>query len=329
MKAYTYGIVAIGNALVDVIAHMDDSFIEANKSKGMVKGGMTLVDEPRANELYGQLGPATEMSGGSAANTVACYASLGGRAAYIGKVADDQLGQVFTHDMRAQGVHFNSAPLLLGPSTARCMILVTPDAQRTMNTYLGACCELTPADIDEELIAQSAITYLEGYFFSQPSALDAFYYAAELAHAAGNKIALTLSDTFCVNNHRQQFLDFIIGHVDILFANEAEALALCGTDKLEDVIPFMREHTEIAAITRSAEGSIIITKDDWISVPAVAPEKLVDTTGAGDSYAAGFLYGLTTGKDLATSGRYGSIAAAHIIAHLGARALKPLSELID
>jgi len=318
-------VVGIGNAIVDVISHAEDKFLERN---GLVKGSMTLIDEARAGELYDRMGPAIEISGGSAANTIAGVASLGGKGAYIGKVCDDQLGDVFAHDLRALGVAFETKAITGSPSTARSLILVTPDAQRTMNTYLGACVELGPDDIDEATIRGAKVTYLEGYLWDKPTAKEAFLKAARIAHDGGRKVSLTLSDSFCVERHRASFRDLIDGHVDILFANEHEIMALYEVDTLEAAIEAVRGACEIVAITRSARGSVVLSGPDAFEVAAERVGKVVDTTGAGDLYAAGFLYGLTSGRPLAECGRIGSIAAAEVISHYGARPETPLDRLV-
>jgi len=320
-----HDVVGIGNAIVDVISHAEDKFLERN---GLVKGSMTLIDEARAGELYDRMGPAIEISGGSAANTIAGVASLGGKGAYIGKVCDDQLGDVFAHDLRALGVAFETKAITGSPSTARSLILVTPDAQRTMNTYLGACVELGPDDIDEATIRGAKVTYLEGYLWDKPTAKEAFLKAARIAHDGGRKVSLTLSDSFCVERHRASFRDLIDGHVDILFANEHEIMALYEVDTLEAAIEAVRGACEIVAITRSAWGSVVLSGPDAFEVAAERVGKVVDTTGAGDLYAAGFLYGLTSGRPLAECGRIGSIAAAEVISHYGARPETPLDRLV-
>jgi sugar/nucleoside kinase (ribokinase family) len=309
-------VVGIGNAIVDVIAQADDAFLAR---QGLAKGAMQLIDAARAEALYGEMGPGIEMSGGSAGNTMAGIAALGGKGAYVGKVADDQLGRVYAHDMRATGIRFETAPLVEGPPTARCLILVTPDAQRTMNTFLGACIELGPEDIDRVVIEGAQVTYLEGYLFDPPRAKAAFQKAAEIAHAAGRKVSLTLSDAFCVERYRGEFRALIEGHVDILFANEAEITALYETKDFDQALAAVRGKCEIAALTRSERGSYVVTAEKTESVPAVKVAKLVDTTGAGDLYASGFLFGLTHGRDLVTCGRLGSLAAAEVIGHYGAR----------
>jgi sugar/nucleoside kinase (ribokinase family) len=271
--------------------------------------------------------PARESSGGSAANTCAVAAGLGSRVAYIGKVADDQLGAVFRHDINAVGVHFPTAPLSGGAPTARCLILVTPDGQRTMNTFLGACVTLSIADVDPALVAASAVTYLEGYLFDPPEAQAAFRKAAEAAHAAGRRVALSLSDAFCVNRHRAAFLDLVANHVDILFANETEITALYECNSFEDAAEAARKDVTLVALTRSEAGSLILLGDHIVKI-SVVPARVVDTTGAGDAYAAGFLTGLTSGKSLETCGRMGSIAAAEIISHTGARPQTDLRKLM-
>jgi sugar/nucleoside kinase (ribokinase family) len=321
MTLPTYDILGIGNAIVDVVARADDAFLSRHD---MHKGAMILIDANMADTIYAAMPPGTESSGGSAANTCAVAAALGARVAYIGKVADDELGAVFRHDINAVGVHFPTAPLSRGAPTARCLILVTPDGQRTMNTFLGACVTLTEADIDPALVAASAITYLEGYLFDPPAAQAAFRRAAGAAHAAGRRVALSLSDAFCVNRHRAAFLDLVANHVDILFANETEITALYERNSFEEAAEDARKHVALAALTRSEAGSVILRGNEEVTVSA-EPTTVVDTTGAGDAYAAGFLAGLTTGKSLDMCARMGSIAAAEIISHYGAR---PVADLI-
>lgn len=314
-----YDLTTIGNALVDVLAPATEEFIAGQAVHGMQKGGMTLIDEPRAVELYGLMNPGTEMSGGSAGNTIAGFASFGGRGAYIGKVADDQLGAVFKHDMTAQGVHYDIPPLVGGAATGRCLILVTPDGNRTMNTYLGAAVEFGAADVDEAVVAASRVTYLEGYLFDREPAKSAYRHASKIAHEAGRMVSLTLSDSFCVDRHRADFLDLVKNHTDILFANEAEITALFETNDFDAAIAAIRGQCAIAAVTRGEKGSVIVTPDALIEIKAEPVAKVVDTTGAGDQYAAGFLYGFTQGMDFAACGRLGSLAAAEIISHMGPR----------
>jgi sugar/nucleoside kinase (ribokinase family) len=326
MNAYPLDVVGIGNAIVDVIAQATDGFLA---DQGLVKGTMALVDGARAEGLYALMGPGVEMSGGSAANTLAGLASLGGRGAFIGRVRDDQLGQVFRHDLTAIGVRFETPSAVTGPSTARCLILVTPDAQRTMNTFLGACADLGPEDIDAALIAGAQVTYLEGSLFDPPRAKAAFRRAAELAHAAGGKVSLTLSDPFCVARHRAEFRDLVTRHIDILFANEVEICSLFETEDFAAAAQAVRGHCEIAALTRSAAGSLVVTASDTHLIPAAPVARVVDTTGAGDLYASGFLYGLTRGRDLTVCGRLGSLCAAEAISHVGARPAVPLAALAE
>jgi sugar/nucleoside kinase (ribokinase family) len=288
---------------------------------------MALIDEPRAQTLYTRMGPGIEASGGSAANTIAGVASLGGKAAYIGKVADDVLGEVFAHDLRAAGVRYDTQPLKGGPATARCLILVTPDAQRTMNTFLGASAEFQPGDIDRDLIAASQVTYLEGYLFDRPLAKDAFRQAGKIAHDAGRKVSLTLSDPFCVDRHRSDFRSLIRGHVDILFANEAEICSLYETKSFDAALREVRGECEMAVLTRSEKGATVVTTKEQVSVPAAPVAKVVDTTGAGDLFASGFLYGFTRGKDFAHCAKLGALCAAEIISHFGARPEVNLKDL--
>lgn len=319
-----FDILCIGNAIVDVVARTDDAFLSRHD---MRKGGMALIDEAAAEALYAVMPPGIETSGGSAANTAAVAAGLGARVAYLGKVADDQLGGVFRHDITAGGVHFPSSPLLGGAPTARCLILVTPDAQRTMNTFLGACVTLGEADVDGTLVADSAVTYLEGYLFDPPAAQAAFYRAAAAAHAAGRKVALTLSDAFCVDRHRAAFRKLVAGEVDILFANEAEICSLYEQSEFAAAAQAARHDVGLAVLTRSEAGSLIVTPEQRIEIEA-APSEVVDTTGAGDAYAAGFLAALTAGRALEICGRLGSAAAAAAISQYGARPqgdLRPLA----
>jgi len=319
-------VLGIGNAIVDVIAHADEDFLTRH---GMSKGAMMLVDEAQSDLIYSGMGPGIESSGGSAANTIAGVASFGGGTAFIGKVRDDELGKIFAHDLRALGVQFDTPAATDGPSTARCLILVTEDAQRTMNTYLGACVELKPDDIDEALVAAAEITYLEGYLFDPPLAKEAFRKAATIARNAGRKVALTLSDSFCVERYKEEFRALIADHVDIVFANEAEARALYDTDDVEAAAKELARHAGIAAVTRSAAGSMLLRGEELVRIPAAPVEEVVDTTGAGDLYAAGVLFGLSRGRPLAECGRLGSVAAAEIISHVGARPMVSLKELAN
>ncbi len=319
-----FDVLGIGNAIVDVVAQSDDTFLSKHD---MRKGGMALIDAARAEALYAAMPPGRESSGGSAANTCAVAAALGARVAYLGKVADDQFGAVFRHDITAAGVHFPSAPLVGGAPTARSLILVTPDGQRTMNTYLGACVAFTESDVDTELVADAAVLYLEGYLFDPPAAQAAFRCAAAAAHAAGRQVALSLSDPFCVDRHRAAFRALVRHDVDILFANEMEVTSLYEVNAFEDVIEAARRDVTLAVLTRSEAGSVILHGDETVSVTA-APTHVVDTTGAGDAYAAGFLAGFASGRPLSVCGRLGSIAAAEVISHYGARPatdLRPLA----
>jgi len=325
MGAATIDVAGIGNAIVDVIAHADEAFLSA---EGFAKGAMTLIDAAGADALYGRMGPGIESSGGSAGNTMAGIASLGGTGAYIGKVRDDGLGHVFRHDITAIGVKFHTPPASAGPGTARCLILVTADGQRTMCTYLGACVDLGPEDIDPEVIGAAQITYLEGYLFDPPRAQEAFRKAAGIAHAAGRQVALSLSDPFCVGRHRDEFRELVAGEVDILFANEAEICSLYETDDFDQAAAAVRRHVKIAALTRSAAGSVILADGATHDIAAAPVARVVDTTGAGDLYAAGVLFGLTRGLALPTCGAIGSLCAAEIISHVGARPEAALDKLV-
>jgi sugar/nucleoside kinase (ribokinase family) len=318
-------VVGIGNAIVDVFAHTDDGFL---RTHGLAKGSMTLIDGARAESLYAAMGPGAEVSGGSAANTMAGIAALGGRGAFIGKVRNDQLGGIFRHDIRAAGVAFETAAATEGPPTARSLILVTPDAQRTMNTFLGAAVELSPDDLDIKAIESAQVTYMEGYLWDPPAAKQAFLAAAKLAHGAGRKVSLTLSDPFCVERHRDSFLDLVRGHVDVLFANEVEIRALYQTDSFDAALQKVRGHCAIAVLTRSAKGAVVLNGDETHVIDAEPIAQLVDTTGAGDLFAAGFLAGLTRGETLYDCGRMGAIAAAEVISHIGARPEADLAALV-
>ncbi|HEY9078646.1 adenosine kinase [Magnetovibrio sp.] len=322
-----FDVVGIGNAIVDVLSHETEDFLTRH---GMTKGTMALIDTAAADKLYADMGAGIECSGGSAANTIAGLASLGGKGAFIGKVKDDTLGKVFRHDISAIGVHFATDAATDGAPTARCLIHVTPDAERTMNTYLGACVELGPHDVDPSVIRTSKVTYLEGYLWDKEDAKAAFVKAAVLAHEANREVSLSLSDPFCVDRHRDSFLDLVENHVDILFANEDEIKALYQVDSFDDALQHVRGHCKIAALTRSAKGSVVINGDEVHIVDGELVKHVVDTTGAGDAYAAGFLFGYTNGHadDLAHCARLGGIAAAEIISHFGARPETPLNEVV-
>ncbi|MBY0613460.1 MAG: adenosine kinase [Beijerinckiaceae bacterium] len=322
-----YDVLGIGNAIVDMIASADEALLHR---EGIAKGGMMLIDEARAAHLYGVMGPATITSGGSAANTIVGVASLGGRAAYIGKVKADEVGAHFVHDIRASGVSYATAQASDGPITAACYIFVTPDGERTMNTFLGASQNLSTADIDEALVASAAITYLEGYLWDPPAAKDAFRTAAKIAHAHGREVALTLSDSFCVDRYRAEFLDLIrSGMADIVFANESELKSLYETSDFDSAVVALREDAKLGVVTRGELGSVIVGRDRTVAVPAARIDTLVDTTGAGDLFAAGFLHGYTRGADHETSARLGGLAAAHIIQKIGARPGVSLKELAE
>ncbi|HZM60353.1 MAG TPA: adenosine kinase [Vicinamibacterales bacterium] len=324
MNSPRFDVTAIGNAIVDVLARADDALLARHN---LAKGAMSLIDGETAERLYSVMGPGTEKSGGSAGNTAAVVAGLGGRVAYIGKVADDQLGQVFTHDIRAIGVTYDTPPLKGGLPTARSLIFVTPDAQRTMQTYLGATTQLGPEDVNMDYITSSKVVYLEGYLWDQPRAKKAMRDAAIKAQQAGVKVSLTLSDAFCVARFRDEFLELAEKHVDILFANESEILSLYQVDRFDDALQRVRKHCEIAALTRSEKGSVIVNGDEVHIIDAEKGVKVVDTTGAGDAYAGGFLYGYTQGLDLVTCGRLGGLMAAEVISHLGPRPEADLKKL--
>src|ERR1700712_6120109 len=325
MTAARYDVLGIGNAIFDVLVKTDDSFLAAH---GMTKGGMALIDEARAASIYQDMGPAVEMSGGSAANTIVGVANLGARAAYVGKVRDDQIGRLYIHDIRAAGVAFETKPALEGPATGCSYILVTPDGERTMNTYLGAAQELMPADIDAAQIAASDIIYLEGYLWDPKSAKEAFVKASTIAHGAGRQVALTLSDSFCVDRYRDEFLDLMRkGTVDLVFANEAELHSLYQTSDFDIALKQLRADTKLGIVTRSEKGCVVASPDGVVAVPAFPIEKLVDTTGAGDLFAAGFLFGLVRNVGHENAGRLGALAAAEVIQHIGARPQVSLKEL--
>lgn len=317
-----YDVVGIGNAIVDVIAHVEESFIDTH---ALAKGSMTLIDEDRAHHLYDVMPPAIEASGGSAANTMAGVASFGGSVAYVGKVREDILGEVFRHDIGAVGVRYEVPLAPTGPATARCLIMVTPDAERTMNTYLGISNLLEPADIDEELIMRARLVYCEGYLWDVDSAKRAIVKAMEVGKRSGAKVALTLSDGFCVDRHRAEFKALVSNFVDVVFANEAELCSLYQVDDIEAAIAQVRGHAEVSCVTLGAKGSVIVTAEERVAVPAWSTGRVVDTTGAGDLYAAGFLHGYVAngrgsdGRDLAAAGWFGSIAAGECISHTGPR----------
>jgi sugar/nucleoside kinase (ribokinase family) len=326
MSEAAFDVVGIGNALVDVISSVDDAFVEAHD---FPHGATTMVDLDRADAVYADLPPAQEISGGSCANTIAGLASFGASTAFIGRVRDDQLGEVYTHDLRSLAVHFDVAPATEGPATGRCLVMVTPDAQRTQCTYLGASTFIAPEDVDPGLVARARVTYLEGYLWDQPSAKDAIRKAAAAARDADRHVALTLSDPFCVERHRGEFRGLVEHEVDVLFANEAEICSLYEVGDFDVALQHVRRQCQIAALTRSEKGSVVVTYDDVHVVDAYPVDRLVDTTGAGDQYAAGFLFGLTRGYDPETCGRLGSAAAAEVISHFGARPLVSLAELAN
>ncbi len=320
-----FDVLTIGNAIVDVIARTDDDFLVA---QSLVKGSMRLIDPEEAERLYGLMNSTIEMSGGCAGNTAAGVASFGQRVAFIGKVADDHLGRVFRHDIRAIGVEFNTDALLEGTPTARSMILVTPDGERTMNTYLGACQHLTAADIDADMIAAAKIIYLEGYLWDPPAAKHAFRRAADIAHAAGRRVAITLSDSFCVDRFRDEFLDLLrTGTVDIVFANEAEAKSLYQTADFDSAVAGLRADAKLSAITLGSRGALVVTREETHHVPVSPVDNFVDTTGAGDLFAAGFLAGLSRDESLTNCAVLGGIAAGEIITHYGARPQASLQDL--
>jgi len=317
MAATRFDVLGIGNAIVDVLARTDDDFLARQK---MRKGAMQLIDESQAARIYDAMGPAVEVSGGSAANTIVGAASLGARTAFVGKVKDDELGRVFAHDIRAAGVAFTTPPASAGPSTARCYVLVTPDGERTMNTFLGAAQDLHPNDIDADAIAAAQIIYLEGYLWDPPRAKEAFLKAAKIAHDAERDVALTLSDAFCVDRYRAEFLDLIRnGTVDLVFANERELHSLYETADFDTALEALRNDARLAVVTRSEKGCLVVSREETDAVAANPIDRLVDATGAGDLFAAGFLVGLSRGADNRTAARLGALAAAEVIQHLGAR----------
>ena len=325
MTRTRYDVLGIGNAIVDILARTEDDFLV---SHGMAKGSMSLIDESRAEAIYDAMGPAIEVSGGSAANTIVGIASFGGQAAFVGRVKDDSLGKVFAHDIRAAGVAFDTVPALAGASTARCYVLVTPDGERTMNTYLGAAQNLTPDDVNAEDVIASAVTYLEGYLWDPKDAKDAFLKAAAIAHDAQRSVALSLSDAFCVDRYREEFLSLLReGVVDLLFANESELHSLYQTADFETALAALRIDARLAVVTRGAAGAMIVTGAKTEQIPAFPVESVIDTTGAGDLFAAGFLHGFARGLPHADSARLGALAAAEVISHLGARPAHKLADL--
>ncbi len=326
MTETEFEVAGIGNALVDVISSVDHAFIDAH---GFPHGATTMVDLDRVEEVYDDLPPAQELSGGSCANTIAGLASFGASVAFIGRVRDDQLGKVYTHDLRSLGVRFDVPPATDGPATGRCLVMVTDDAQRTQCTYLGASTFIGPEDVDPAVVARAQVTYLEGYLWDQPPAKDAIRRAAAAARDAGRLVALTLSDPFCVERHRAEFRTLVERDIDVLFANEAEICSLYEVDEFDAALQQVRRQCQIAALTRSEKGSVVVAGDELHVVDAHPVDRVVDTTGAGDQYAAGFLHGLTRGHDLATCGRLGSLAAAEVISHFGARPAVSLAQLAE
>ncbi len=322
-----FDVLGIGNAIVDVLARTEEDFLVRNE---LVKGSMRLIDTAEAERLYGAMGAAIETSGGCAGNTVSGVASFGGSAAFIGKVADDQLGAIYRHDMHGTGIAFDTPVLDGATPTARSMILITPDGERTMNTYLGAAHELSPQDIDRDTVAAAAITYLEGYLWDPPPAKEAFRRATQYAHAAGRRVSLTLSDSFCVDRFRDEFLGLIRdGSIDILFANQAEMHALYETSDFDTAVAALRRDCRLAAVTLGAEGALVVTPDGVQKVPATPVETVVDTTGAGDLFAAGFLFGEARGMAHGDCARLGALAAAEVIGHVGPRPATSLRGLAE
>ena len=321
-----YDVLGIGNAIFDVLVKTDEAFLA---SHGMTKGSMALIDETRAAAIYRDMGPATEMSGGSAANTIVGLASLGARTAYVGKVRDDQIGRMYVHDIRAAGVAFATKPASAGPATGCSYILVTGDGERTMNTYLGAAQDLSPADIDPAEIAAAKIVYLEGYLWDPKEAKNAFMKASTIAHEAGRQVALTLSDAFCVDRYRGEFIELMkSGAVDVIFANEGELHSLYQTSDFDTALKALRNDARLGVVTRSEKGCIVVARDGVVAVPAFPVDQIVDTTGAGDLFAAGFLFALVRNAGYENAGRLGALAAAEVIQHIGARPLVSLKDLV-
>jgi sugar/nucleoside kinase (ribokinase family) len=325
MAEAKYDVLGIGNAIFDVLVQTDEKFLADH---GMTKGGMALIDEKRAAAIYRDMGPSTQMSGGSAANTIVGLAGLGARAAYVGKVRDDEIGRLYTHDIRAAGVAFHTKPAAEGPASGCSYILVTPDGERTMNTHLGAAQQLFPSDIDAAEIQAARIVYLEGYLWDPPHAKEAFVKAATIAHGAGRQVALTLSDAFCVDRYRDEFFDLMRkGTVDTVFANEAELHSLYQTSDFDTALRALRGDVELGVVTRSEKGCVVASSDGVTAVPAFPVSQVVDTTGAGDLFAAGFLFGLMRNAGYENAGRLGALAAAEVIQHIGARPQVSLREL--
>ena len=319
-----FDVLTIGNAIVDILSRCDDRFLDEN---GIIKGAMNLIDAERAEKLYSLMGPAHEASGGSAGNTAAGVASFGSKAAYFGKVAQDELGKIFTHDIRAQGVHYQTAPDGTFPPTARSMIFVTPDGERSMNTFLGACVDLGPEHVEPEVVAQSKVTYFEGYLWDPPRAKEAIRECARIAHKNGREVSMTLSDSFCVSRYRSEFLDLMrSGTVDIVFANRDEALSLYETDDFDLALASLSADCKLAAVTLSEEGAVIVKGDERVKIEALKVDKVLDTTGAGDLFASGFLVGYTAGRPLDVCGRLGCLAAGIVIQHFGPRPMVSLEE---
>jgi len=319
-----FDVLTIGNAIVDIIARCEDQFLDDNS---IIKGAMNLIDGERAIRHYDLMGPAIEASGGSAGNTAAGVASMGGKAAYFGKVADDQLGEIFAHDMQAQGVHYQTMTKGKEPPTARSMIFVTEDGERSMNTYLGACVEFGPEDVEPQVVAKSKVTYFEGYLWDPPRAKQAILDCAKIAHDNGREVSMTLSDSFCVHRYRAEFLDLMrSGTVDIVFANRQEALALYETEDFEQALEQIAKDCKLAAVTMSEDGAMILRGAERIHVPATVIGELVDTTGAGDLFASGFLYGYTQGRSLEACGKLGCLAAGIVIQQIGPRPAESLKQ---
>ena len=325
MSNAPFDVLAIGNAIVDILVHTDEAFL---RTQGLVKGTMGLVDLNVSTRLYETIDSGVECSGGSAANTITAITSLGGRGAFVGKVGNDTFGHVFTRDMNLSGVHFKTEAAKSSSGTATCIVFITPDAERTMQTYLGASLELNPEDIVANDVKAAKITFLEGYLWDPPAAKDAFLKAANLAHSAGREVSLSLSDRFCVDRHRQEFLNLVDAHIDILFANEEEIQSLFQLSTFHEALTAVRQKCAVVAITRGALGCVIVQEDNVHEIEAETVENLVDTTGAGDAFAAGFLASYAQGTSVQLAGRVGNIAASEVISHTGARSTVPLKKLV-